>query len=98
MAQTILDGNLIPIVGSFQQVLGAVAATGLPTIPTDATKALISVVTQDIRWRDDGTNPTAAIGQRIPADKELLYEGKLSTFRFIEVGATTEVNVSYYKQ
>lgn len=98
MGAEVLDGNLIPIVGSFQQVLGAAAAIALPTIPALAKKALISVVTQDIRWRDDGTVPTAAVGMRLPADKELLYEGDLAAFRFIEVAVATEVNITYYTQ
>ena len=80
----------------FQQIVGAVASTGL-TVPPGATYAIIQPVSQAIAWRDDGVAPTATIGMTVPSGGELLYDGTLSTFRFIQVAATVTVNISYYR-
>ncbi len=46
----------------YQQITGApmTAGTGL-TVPAGATMALISVSGATMRWRDDGTAPTASV-------------------------------------
>ena len=41
----------------YQQITSLSSATGL-TVPQGATLALIVPETQNVRWRDDGTNPT----------------------------------------
>lgn len=97
-AMEILQGNLAPL--GFQTIAGAVASTALPSIPALATKAIISVEDQDIRWRDDGVAPTTTVGTLHQAGRERLYEGGaagLAAFRLIELGASTEVNVTYYQ-
>ncbi len=75
------------------------AAKGLDdttAIPTRARVALIQAETQNIRWRDDGTDPTASIGILLAAGDSMMYEGPLSKFRFIETTASATVNVSFY--
>ena len=52
---------------------------------------------QDIRWRDDGTNPSASVGMVLKANEVLLYDGKMQTLRLIRVSADATVDVSYYK-
>ena len=51
---------------------------------------------EDIRWRDDGTAPTASVGMLLAADEVLLYDGKTEDIRLIKVSATATVDVSYY--
>lgn len=80
----------------FQQIVGAAASTAL-TVPSGATYAIIQPVSQAISWRDDGVVPTATIGMTVPAGGELLYDGTLATFRYIQVAATVTVNISYYR-
>lgn len=71
------------------------AAQALPTIPANTVTALV-VPRAAIRWRDDGTNPTAAVGMYLAADQPLEYRGGLAAFRMISVSGTAEVNVSFY--
>ena len=89
----------------YQQILALTGSTAL-TIPTTQTDgavgqrpalALLQAETQNIRWRDDGTAPTAAIGMLLIAGGDPYpFDGDLSRIRFIEVGATAKLNVSYY--
>lgn len=72
-------------------------ATALPSVPTNATYALIVCETQSVRWRDDGTNPTASVGFLLPASTLFTYTGTLSTLKIIETTASATCNVSYYR-
>jgi hypothetical protein len=49
-----------------------------------------------VRWRDDGVAPTAGVGMTIPVGGELDYVGDFKALRFIQVGATGTLDVSYY--
>lgn len=85
----------------FQQILDLSASVGL-TVPTDTktntkpTVAIIHAGTQAVRWRDDGTAPTATVGMRLPVGQELFYDGDLNKIRFIEEAASAQLNISYY--
>lgn len=90
-----LQGRLYSPRG-YEQISGPSAATGL-TIPSErATVARIQAVSQNIRWRDDGTSPTASVGMQLAAGNELWYDGDLTAFELIEESAGAEVNISYY--
>lgn len=90
----------------FQQITALTGSTAL-TVPTtmvsDASTnyrpvlALLQAETQNVRWRDDGTAPTAAIGMILIAGADPYpYDGDLTKIRFIEVAATAKLNVSFY--
>lgn len=79
----------------YQQITSLSAATGL-TVPQGATMAVITPETQSVRWRDDGTNPTASVGMPIAIGAYLNYDGDLNRIKFIEQSASAKVNVSYY--
>jgi hypothetical protein len=79
----------------YQQITSLSSATGL-TIPQGTTLALIVPETQNVRWRDDGTNPTASVGMPIFVGASLSYDGDLSRIRFIESTAGATLNISYY--
>jgi len=79
----------------YQQITSLSASTGL-TVPTGATMALITPETQAIRWRDDGTAPTASVGMPIAVGAYFTYDGDLNRIRFIEQTASAKINVSYY--
>ena len=59
--------------------------------------ALIQCLVQNVRYRDDGTNPTATTGVRIHAGESIWYTGNLQTIRLIEEASGAEVNVQIYK-
>lgn len=70
------------------------AATGI-TPPDGALIAAIQPAV-DIRWRDDGTDPTATTGMRAGAYSELTYDGNFLALRLIAVSAGGEIDISYY--
>lgn len=85
----------------YQQITSLSSSTAL-TIATDentrnAGLAIISPETQNVRWRDDGTAPTASVGYLLAAGSEMVYEGSLDKLRFIEVTASAKLNICYYK-
>lgn len=81
----------------YQQITSLGTATSL-TVPTGANKAVIRNETQNVRYRDDGTSPTASVGQlMLAADLPLVYSGTLSNLKFIETTGGAKLNILYYK-
>ena len=101
MSQSTFAGpkNLSPF--GYQQITSLSAATALtvpaPTNAVPATLALIQAETQNVRWRDDGTNPTASVGMLLVVGDILPYTGDLSKLKFIEATTGAKLNVSYYR-
>ena len=79
----------------YQQITSLSASTAL-TVPVGATMALIVAETQAVRWRDDGTAPTASVGMPLAAGVTLQYDGDLHKIKFIEQTASAKINISYY--
>ena len=87
----------------YQQISTLSSAVGL-TVPTvdksgnkqQPTFALIVAETQGVRWRDDGTDPTASVGMPLAAGVPLQYDGDLTRIKFIEQTASAKLNISYY--
>jgi hypothetical protein len=76
--------------------LTALSSAKETTVPPGSRMAIINCDTQDVRWRDDDTAPTASVGMYLAAGVDLLYVGNLSSLQFIEVIASAKVNISYY--
>lgn len=87
------DAPLYPM--GYQQITSLSAAAGL-TVPPGATRALIQAETQNVRWRDDGTNPTTTVGMTLAAGTSIYYLGDLTAIKFIEVAASAKLNIVYY--
>lgn len=84
----------------YHQVTSLAAAQSLPSIPASENAQLVVILqaeTQDVRWRDDGTDPTGTVGNLLVKNTLFTYEGKLSGFRFIETTASAKLNVNYYR-
>ena len=80
----------------YQQITSLAAATAL-TVPAGTSKALIQAETQAVRWRDDGTSPTASVGMNLAVGDMLEYDSaQLAIVKFIEVVASAKLNISYY--
>jgi hypothetical protein len=69
----------------------------LLTIPIRANSVFIQPETKDIRWRDDGTAPTATVGMLLRVGETLQYDGPLDKIQLIEVEASATVNLSFYR-
>lgn len=67
--------------------------TGLNQKPSFA---LIIAEGAPVRWRDDGTAPTASVGMPLAVGVPLQYDGDLARIRFIEQSASAKLNISYY--
>jgi hypothetical protein len=91
--QATMPTALVPL--GYQQVTATGTAFALSP-PANARLAHIGAEAQVLRWRDDGTNPTATTGQRIAAGTEVDYVGNLATIRLIAETAGAVANVSYY--
>lgn len=81
----------------YQQYTSLSSATNLTGYPDGATIAEIIVEAQGIRYRDDGTAPTASIGMPVVAGNAFQYSGDLSAIQFIAQVSGAIINVSYYK-
>jgi hypothetical protein len=93
--QPVLDGYLDP--GGYTQVTSLATAAGLGTIPNGVKLTLIQAEAQDIRWRDDGVNPTASVGMVLGAGQTLVYNGNPAAFKAIEVTTSAKLNVIFYR-
>lgn len=91
-----VDGKRVPT--GWERITDLTASTML-TIPagTNTQIALIQPEGANVRWRDDGGNPTATIGMLLTAGSFLEYNGELGNLKFIQVSASATLNVNYYK-
>ena len=92
----VVDSNLRPV--GYQQIISPSASIGL-VLPTDKPPpriAVIQVLSQNVRWRDDGNAPTSSVGMQLAVGNDILYTGDLDTIRFIEESAGAEININYY--
>lgn len=82
----------------YVQIASVDTAQGLPLpLPQGANLVLIVVEGGAARWRDDGIDPTAAVGQPLPAGSELRYTATgLSALRIIGQTAGVKANCAIY--
>lgn len=77
--------------------LNSTPATGSILDNVDgAIYALIQAEGQDVRWRPDGTNPTASVGMLLKVNSTLEYTYDLSRMRFIQAAGGAILNVTYF--
>jgi len=87
----------------YQQIADLSSAVGLTIPAVDIagnkvmpTRAFIVAEGNDIRWRDDGTAPTASVGMILIRNNVLSYDGDLNKIKFIQSASGAKLNVSYY--
>lgn len=80
----------------YAQVSGLSAATGL-TVPAGTTAIEIVPQTQAVRWRDDGVNPSATVGNPIAVGQLYTYKGdSAARLKFFEQAASAVINVQFW--
>jgi hypothetical protein len=79
----------------YEQFTSLSAAVSLNP-PDNAVFAIITCETANVRYRDDGTDPTTDVGQLLTTSWVLQYTANLKSVRFIEVATGAKLNVSYY--
>lgn len=70
-------------------------------IPARTVWAVICVETAAIRWRDDGTSPTASVGMPLAAGSStsnscMYYSGTMSALSVIAQTGSPVVDISFY--
>ena len=87
----------------YQQITDLSSAVGLTVPAVDEagnkmmpTRAFIVAEGNSVRWRDDGTAPTASVSMILIQNNVLSYDGDLNSIKFIQTGAGAKLNVSYY--
>lgn len=82
-----------------EQLSSLAGSTALTNLPAGTSMIMVVPESQAVRWRDDGTAPTAAIGMPLAVGQTLVYTAKnMSALRFIEQTASAKINVAYYGQ
>jgi hypothetical protein len=92
----VIDGQREPVLSSTEQITGLSAVKGL-TVPAGTRLVVIEAETQAVRWRDDGTDPSATVGMPLPTGVSKIYTGDFSAIKFKEQTPSAKLNVSYYK-
>ena len=86
-----------PVPTSAPQLTVTSSAQHLTVPAGNPTGVLITVETANVRWRDDGTAPTASVGQLLQAGQNYFYPGTLTAIQFIAVSGSPVLDLSYYK-
>ena len=87
----------MPYVGNplgYQQITPA-TSTAL-TVPAGATYAVFCAEGQIVRFRDDGTAPTATVGFNLAVGVPVTYSGNLFAVKAIQSTTGGILNVLYY--
>lgn len=81
-----------------QQQLTSLSSSTALTVPSNASSAIVTPETQAVRWRSDGTAPTASVGMPIAVGVSVTFSGRdeIIALRFIEQTSAAKLNVAYY--
>jgi hypothetical protein len=93
--QQVIDGVLEP--AGYVQITDVSTAIGVGSIPANTKLTLVQAEGQDVRWRDDGTDPTAGVGMLLEDGQTLVYNGNPTVLRLIQVTTTAKLNISFYR-
>lgn len=80
----------------YQEMNSLAASTALPSIPSGTAEAFIVCEAQNVRWRDDGTDPTASVGMLLLPSQPFPYIASLPRLRIIQTTASAACHVTYY--
>lgn len=89
------EGKLKPL--GYEKI-GDLSSAASLTVPVGATVALVRAEGANVRWRADGTAPTASDGMLLATSDGLLtLSGNLDQYRFVQVSAGAVLHVHYYR-
>ncbi|MEM9605900.1 MAG: hypothetical protein AAGA99_00670 [Actinomycetota bacterium] len=92
----------------YEQLTGITSATGITPslyqytqdngdVSVVGRRVLLQATGANVRWRDDGTDPTASVGMVVVAGgAPQLYEGPVENLRFIQESGGAVLNVTVY--
>lgn len=91
-AELKLEANWTP--SGFVQLDSLSSVTALSS-PGKGRAALIQA-DGDIRWRDDGEDPSASVGMLLLDGQQVFYPGDLNRLKFIEVAPSAKANITFF--
>ena len=69
-----------------------------PSTGSAARKALVTVESNTVRWRADGTDPTASTGHQLAAGQSLeVWGADMNRIEFIRETSDATVRVTYFR-
>ena len=81
----------------YTQVTNVSAATGVGTIPAGTEVVMLQCETQNVRFRDDGTSPTASVGMLLVTNTIYTFTASnVAAMKFIETTASAKLNILFY--
>ena len=93
------DSGIRRVPCGYQQV--SIDSATMLTVPTTCggppTMVLITPEAQAVRYRDDGTAPTATVGMPLAVGAALEYEGDINAIEFISQTSGAKVNALFYR-
>lgn len=89
-----IEGQREPL--GYEQIVDLSSAVDL-TPPVGTRLVVLVCEAQAIRYRDDGTVPTATVGMPLAVNTEKIYTGDFSVIKFFEQVAGAKLNISYYR-
>lgn len=100
----VMDQDLTPF--AFEEIsvsstaIGLTQATAFPDGVKGADMAVVTIEDDAVRYRDDGLDPTATVGQIAAVDTSLTIRGaaSLKKVKFIRVTTDADINVTYYRE
>lgn len=91
-----IGGKALDALG-YTQLTSLGSAVDLGTIPAGAETVILQAEAQNVRFRDDGTNPTATVGMILVVNT--MYEfttAQIARMRVIQAAASAILNISFY--
>lgn len=85
----------------YEQKVVSDSAVGFASIPLNANKAVVVVEESNIRWRDDGDDPTSSVGTKSFVNTTIVLEGRgrINNFRAIRLSTTdAKLSINYYNR
>lgn len=68
-------------------------------IPTGAEYALVQAEAQNLRWRDDGTDPTTTVGMLLASGSTILIKNTdLTAVKLMRAVSAGIINITFYKE
>lgn len=78
-------------------LLSTIVLNGVAGVPDGTARILIRPEVQAVRWRDDGTAPTTAVGHPLAVGETLEYVARnAKSLRFIASTAGAVLNATFY--
>lgn len=92
----VFNGRPLRPLGYVQVPVPVNSITTLPAVPDGVSLALFKVEVAAIRYRDDGVDPTSAVGMPLLPGESMTYDAVMADIRMTGQTTGAIANVSFY--